>query len=96
MIKIPDERQLFECLQCGYCRAVCPIYGETGWESDNPRGKLYALKQLANRGPMDVVLRRNVKPGEEYKQRLYHCTSCGACNEVCHVNIELSHLWEEL
>jgi Fe-S oxidoreductase len=96
MIKIPEERELYACLQCGYCRAVCPIYGETGWESDNPRGKLYALKQLANRGPMDVVLRRDVKPGEDYKQRLYHCTSCGACNEVCHVSIELSQLWEEL
>jgi Fe-S oxidoreductase len=96
MIKIPEERELYACLQCGYCRAVCPVYGETGWESDNPRGKLYALKQLANRGPMDLILRRNPKPGEEYKQRLYHCTSCGACDEVCHVNIKLAHLWEEL
>ena len=96
MIKIPEERELYACLQCGYCRAVCPVYGETGWESDNPRGKLFALKQLANRGPMDVILRRNPKPGEEYKQRLYHCTSCGACDEVCHVNIKLAHLWEEL
>ncbi|MEM2839281.1 MAG: (Fe-S)-binding protein [Thermoplasmata archaeon] len=96
MIKIPEERELYACLQCGYCRAVCPVYGETGWESDNPRGKLFALKQLANRGPMDVILRRNPKPSEEYKQRLYHCTSCGACDEVCHVNIKLAHLWEEL
>jgi len=96
MIKIPEERELYACLQCGYCKAVCPVYGETGWESDNPRGKLYALKQLANRGPMDVILRRNPKPSEEYKQRLYHCTSCGACDEVCHVNIKLAHLWEEL
>lgn len=96
MIKIPEERELYACLQCGYCRAVCPVYGETGWESDNPRGKLFALKQLANRGPMDVILRRNPRPSEEYKQRLYHCTSCGACDEVCHVNIKLAHLWEEL
>jgi Fe-S oxidoreductase len=96
MIKIPEERELYACLQCGYCRAVCPVYAETGWESDNPRGKLFALKQLANRGPMDLILGRDVKPSEEYKQRLYHCTSCGACDEVCHVNIELAHLWEEL
>jgi len=96
MIKIPEERELFACLQCGYCRAVCPIYAETGWESNNPRGKLFALKQLANRGPMDVVLRRDPRPGEDYKLRLYQCTSCGACDEVCHVNIKLAHLWEEL
>ncbi|MDH4122630.1 MAG: (Fe-S)-binding protein [Thermoplasmata archaeon] len=96
MIRIPEERELYACLQCGYCRAVCPIYAETGWESNNPRGKLFALKQLANRGPMDVVLRRDPKPGDDYKVRLYQCTSCGACDEVCHVNIKLAHLWEEL
>lgn len=96
MIKIPSERELYVCLQCGYCRAVCPIYGETGWESNNPRGKLFALKQLANRGPMDIFLRRDPKPGEDYKMRLYQCTSCGACDEVCHTDIKLAHLWEEL
>ncbi|HDP96648.1 MAG TPA: (Fe-S)-binding protein [Euryarchaeota archaeon] len=96
MITIPEERELYACLQCGYCRAVCPIYAETGWESNNPRGKLFALKQLANRGPMDILLRRKVKPGEDFKKTLYQCTSCGACDEVCHVDIKLSHLWEEL
>lgn len=96
MITIPEERELYACLQCGYCRAVCPVYVETGWESNNPRGKLFALKQLASRGPMDVILRRKVKLDEAFKMRLYQCTSCGACDEVCHVNIELSHLWEEL
>jgi len=96
MIKIPEERELYACLQCGYCKSVCPVYSETNWESDSPRGKLYALKQLANRGPMDVILRRDPKPGDDYKVRLYHCTSCGACDEVCHVNIKLAHLWEEL
>lgn len=87
---------LYCCLQCGYCTSICPALEQIGWESSSPRGKLFYLKQLNQKGILDKLLRREIELDENLFERLYHCTSCGACNEVCHVNINLSELWEEV
>ena len=95
--KMPDiETDLFSCLQCGYCRNVCPAYEHFGWESNSPRGKLSAIRSYKQQFPIINKIFNEVKLGPEFFERLYHCTSCGACDEVCHVNIKLSHLWEEM
>ncbi|MEA4901576.1 (Fe-S)-binding protein [Desulfitobacterium sp.] len=73
------------CGRCGYCRDVCPAYEVGGWESFSPRGKM-ALVQAANE--------------QEYPQKLidrvYQCTLCGACREVCHLNIDTRQMWLDL
>jgi len=38
--------------------------------------------------------KRKYSLNEEFFNKLYQCTSCGACNEVCHLNIHLSEMWE--
>lgn len=90
------EKDLYACLQCGYCRDVCPVYGQIGWESSTPRGKVYYLKQVAGRTPMDRLLRRQSKITPEFVERVFQCTSCGACEHKCHVEIEFPKLWEEV
>ncbi len=90
------EKDLYACLQCGYCRDVCPVYGQIGWESSTPRGKVYYLKQIAGRTPMDRLLRRQSKITPEFVERVFQCTSCGACEHKCHVEIEFPKLWEEV
>jgi len=92
--KITDD--LYSCLQCGYCVNICPAYGQFEWESSSPRGKLFYLKELSNKGILDKIFGRKVDLTDEFFQRFYHCTSCAACNEVCHVNIDLAELWEEV
>jgi Fe-S oxidoreductase len=94
---MPDiDTDLFACLQCGYCRGVCPAYEQFGWESNTPRGKLFAMRSAKSKIPLVNKLVGKCDLGPEFFERLYHCTSCGACDEVCHVNIHLSQLWEEM
>jgi heterodisulfide reductase subunit D len=90
------EKDLHACLQCGYCRDTCPVYGQIGWESSTPRGKVYYLKQLADRTPVDRILRRTPKVNDKLVERIFQCTSCAACEHNCHVEIDFAHLWEEV
>ena len=84
------------CTMCGYCVPVCPAYQEAGWESMSPRGRIYALRQYDMRGPLDRLLRRNVTPDEGFARSAWECTGCGACEEVCPVDIPFNTLWDEV
>nr|MDO8099331.1 (Fe-S)-binding protein [Candidatus Njordarchaeota archaeon] len=62
------------CNWCADCVAKCPVYIEEGWESVTPRGKLLLLKgQLKEWHPIT----------EGVIKRLYSCTSCKLCSEIC-------------
>ena len=39
---------LVNCMKCGLCQGVCPVFAETGNEGDVTRGKLDMLEGLAN------------------------------------------------
>ena len=92
----PIEEHLHACTMCGYCVPVCPAYQEAGWESMSPRGRVFALRQYDLRGPLDRLLRRHVKPGEEFAASAWECTGCGACAEVCPVDIPFDTLWDDV
>ncbi len=92
---MPRITDMYACLQCGYCRSVCPVYRETGWESLTPRGKVFWLKQLSSKSLMDKILRRKIEPSKEWMKRLYSCTLCSRCETICHVDIEFHEFWEE-
>ncbi|TFG67067.1 MAG: (Fe-S)-binding protein, partial [Methanomassiliicoccus sp.] len=90
------EKDLDACLQCGYCRDTCPVYRQIGWESATPRGKVYYLKQIKNKTPVDTLLGRSPKIDEKFVERIFQCTSCAACEHNCHVEIDFAKLWEEV
>ncbi len=90
------EKDLDACLQCGYCRDPCPVYKQIGWESATPRGKVYALRELKNKTPVDTLLGRKPKVDDKLMERIFQCTSCAACEHNCHVEIDFAHLWEEV
>lgn len=96
--KLPPEieEDLYSCLQCGYCRSICPTFEQFGWESASPRGKIYYLKQLKGAGFMDRLLGRKIDLNDYFAERMYHCTSCDACSQVCHVDIEINNMWEKV
>src|SRR3990172_8211134 len=92
----PIQEDIHACTMCGYCVAVCPAYQEAGWEGASPRGRVFALRQYEMRGPLDLLLRRKVKPGEAFAKSAWECTGCGACEEICPVDIPFDELWDDV
>ncbi|UCF07638.1 MAG: (Fe-S)-binding protein [Thermoplasmata archaeon] len=90
------DLDIYSCLQCGYCTSICPMFEQLGWESASPRGKIFYIKQLTQRNLLDRILRREIEVSEEFITRMFQCTGCGACEEVCHVNIPLHELWKRV
>jgi len=68
------EDQTIVCMRCGLCQSVCPVFAETGRESDVARGKLALL---------DGVAREMLRKPEEAGQRLNKCLLCGSCAANC-------------
>lgn len=73
------------CAYCGYCRPVCPTYAGVGWESCSPRGRIQLTRMLL----------RGTALSREQSGRLYQCTMCGRCGEVCSTGIDLRRFWLE-
>jgi len=68
------ENELSLCTRCGMCQSVCPLYSETGRESDSARGKFALLDGLRSSllSAPDGVL-----------NLLQRCLLCGACASHC-------------
>jgi heterodisulfide reductase subunit D len=74
------------CARCGFCKTVCPTHPfGGGFEAYSPRAKVHYLKELR-------AGREALTP--EWVDRLYQCTSCERCAEVCQTDIPLVHVWE--
>ncbi len=65
---------LLRCSSCGFCRAVCPIFGLTKRPAYNARGKMLILKE---------VMDGTAPLGDELIETLFQCTTCGSCQEQC-------------
>jgi glycolate oxidase iron-sulfur subunit len=68
------EEQLVVCMKCGMCQAVCPLFAETGLESDVARGKLALL---------DGLMQELFKDSKGVHERLNRCLLCGSCASNC-------------
>ncbi|MBO8168930.1 MAG: (Fe-S)-binding protein [Thermoanaerobacteraceae bacterium] len=77
------------CATCGSCRSVCPVYAEIGWESAAPRGKITLAKKIFVEGKENFL-------SEQYVKRVFQCTLCGSCAEVCPARIDTRELWQEM
>ncbi len=61
-----------ECVRCGSCTVVCPVYRVTGRESVTARGKLHLLGTALAKDQSAV-----------YQDIFSCCLLCGACEAVC-------------
>jgi glycolate oxidase iron-sulfur subunit len=68
------EDQLVACMRCGMCQSVCPLFAETGRESDVARGKLALL---------DGLVREIFADPKGVNERLTKCLLCGSCAANC-------------
>jgi L-lactate dehydrogenase complex protein LldF len=77
-------REILRCIRCGACLNVCPVYRQAG-------GHAY---RSVYPGPVGAVL-SPLLMGERFPEKadLPKASSlCGACNEVCPVNIPIPDL----
>ena len=74
------------CARCGFCKNVCPTYKFSGgFEAFSPRARLHFLRDY-------VEGKAEMTPG--WVDRLFRCTTCERCAEVCQTMIPLVELWE--
>ena len=74
----PDIREadgiLRKCVHCGFCLATCPTYVLLGNELDSPRGRIYLVKDMLERGAQ--------APPTAVKH-LDRCLTCLSCMTTC-------------
>jgi glycolate oxidase iron-sulfur subunit len=70
--KVQEETE--QCMKCGFCTYVCPVYQEEKIESGVARGKNELVKRILN-GELQF--------SRDLADRLYKCTACMACTESC-------------
>lgn len=70
------------CVHCGFCNATCPTYQELFDERDGPRGRIYLIKQLLERGQAGGVTRKH----------LDRCLTCRACETTCPSGVRYGRL----
>jgi glycolate oxidase iron-sulfur subunit len=78
-----SERILRSCVHCGFCTATCPTYLLEGDELDSPRGRIYLIKEMFERG----------KPASsQIVKHIDRCLSCLACMTTCPSGVNYMHL----
>jgi glycolate oxidase iron-sulfur subunit len=68
------EETCAQCIQCGACKAVCPVHLSSRREEHSPRGKLN-LYQALLQGKISFR-KKNLHP-------LWQCLLCGRCQRNC-------------
>ena len=66
-------KSINQCVRCGSCRAICPVFEQSGWESANTRGRIMIMKGLTC----------GLLPDKQVLDSLNSCTTCGLCTENC-------------
>jgi glycolate oxidase iron-sulfur subunit len=68
------EKDLGQCMKCGFCTFWCPVYQEERIESSVARGKNMMVRAL---------LAGDLEYTKEYAERLNKCTLCMTCTANC-------------
>jgi Fe-S oxidoreductase len=75
--------QVLRCSSCGFCRAVCPVYGSTLRSAYNARGKMLVLKE---------VMDKKIDLNDELIETLFQCTTCANCSTNCPSGVEVPEI----
>lgn len=78
------DDQLVNCMRCGMCQAVCPVFSRTGREADVTRGKLALLEGLA---------REMVADPAGVNEKLNRCLLCGTCQSNCPSGVKVMDIF---
>jgi Fe-S oxidoreductase len=79
--------QILKCSKCGFCQAVCPVYGLTLRPALNARGKMLILKEVMD-GEIDL--------DDELIETLFQCTTCANCTENCPSDVNVPEILKQV
>lgn len=77
------DRILKRCVHCGLCTAVCSTYVVLGDERDSPRGRIYLIKDMLEKGGT---------PSNQVRHHVDRCLSCLSCMTTCPSGVDYMHL----
>jgi glycolate oxidase iron-sulfur subunit len=77
---------LRSCVHCGFCTATCPTYVLLGDELDSPRGRIYLIKEMLEKGEPATA---------ETVKHIDRCLSCLACMTTCPSGVNYMHLIDQ-
>ncbi len=82
--KIADANAVLRsCVHCGFCTATCPTYVLLGDELDSPRGRIYLMKEMLEKGGA---------PSDDVVKHVDRCLSCLSCMTTCPSGVNYMHL----
>ena len=77
---------LRKCVHCGFCTATCPTYVLRGDERDSPRGRIYIIKDMLEKGgPASPTAVTHID----------RCLSCLGCLTACPSGVDYMHLVDQ-
>ena len=80
------ESTLSACIRCGYCFEHCPMFKNTGWESDAPRAKIITAFGL---------LSGELEPTEMAADKIFNCFYCKRCEAACSSGVTLTEVFTD-
>jgi len=81
----PSDADLSACVACGLCLPHCPTYRMTGEESASPRGRITAMRAVAEGAA--VV-------DDTFRSFMDLCLACRACEDVCPSHVPFGRMVE--
>jgi glycolate oxidase iron-sulfur subunit len=83
---VPSDSILQTCVHCGLCLPNCPTYRELYAEPSSPRGRIHLIRQVADgRVGLDSAV---------FREQMYQCLDCRACEAVCPSGVQYGKLVE--
>jgi L-lactate dehydrogenase complex protein LldF len=79
-------REALDCLRCGACLNVCPVYRQIG-------GHAYGYTYP---GPIGILLTAMLNGPESVRDLAHASSLCGACADACPVRIDIPRMLIEL
>lgn len=98
---VRERLQAEACTACGLCAEVCPAVSASGDARLSGLVRLDGLKRL-NRARSWLALTilgrkaRDPERLESFGEKVFRCTLCGRCQEICPSGILLKDLWISL
>ncbi|MFQ5990738.1 MAG: (Fe-S)-binding protein, partial [Candidatus Methylomirabilales bacterium] len=81
----PDTEIYLDCVHCGFCLPTCPTYLVLGNEMDNPRGRIYLMRAVAE---------GKAKITDRFVEHMNLCLMCRACETACPSGVKFGFIME--